>query len=87
MARYARQTVADIPYHIINRGNNHQAIFFGKDNYEFFLESIELAKEKYPCKIYSFILMPNHIHLLLESIEEGQNLALFMKHISQRHGQ
>jgi putative transposase len=87
MARYARQTVADIPYHIINRGNNHQAIFFGKDNYEFFLESIELAKGKYPCKIYSFILMPNHIHLLLEPVGEGQNLALFMKHISQKHGQ
>jgi REP element-mobilizing transposase RayT len=31
MARYARQTIADIPYHIINRGNNHQVIFFRKD--------------------------------------------------------
>lgn len=68
MARYARQTIADIVYHIINRGNNHQAIFFSKRDYQFFLESIEIAKEKYPSKIYSFILMPNHIHLLLEPI-------------------
>jgi putative transposase len=87
MPRYARQTLADIPYHIINRGNNHQVIFFRKPDYKFFLESIELAKEKYPCKIYSFILMPNHIHLLLNPVGEGSNLAFFMKHISQRHGQ
>lgn len=87
MARYARQTIADIPYHIINRGNNHQAIFFRTEDYEFFLHSIEIAKEKYPSKIYSFILMPNHVHLLLEPVGEGQNLAYFMKHISQKHAQ
>ena len=75
MARYARQTVADIIYHVINRGNNHQTIFFRKDDCKFFLASIELAKEKYPCKIYSFILMPNHTHFLLEPVEEGQNLV------------
>ena len=44
MARYACQTIADIPYHIINRGNNHQVIFFRKDDYESFLDSLELAK-------------------------------------------
>ena len=41
MARYARQTIADIPYHIIHRGNNHQVIFFRKDDYESFLVSLE----------------------------------------------
>lgn len=87
MARYARQTVADIPYHIINRGNNHQAIFVSTKDYQFFLRSVELAKEKCPCKIYSYVLMPNHIHLLLESIKEGENLTYFMKQISQRHAQ
>jgi REP element-mobilizing transposase RayT len=87
MGRYARQAIANIPYHIINRGNNHQPIFFCDDDYWFFLEAIELAKEKYPCRIYSFVLMTNHIHLLLESIEESENLAYFMKHITQRHGQ
>ncbi len=87
MARQARQTIADVPYHIINRGNNHQTIFFCKNDYQFFIHSLELAKEKYPCKIYTFILMPNHIHLLLEPIREGQNLPNFMKHITQRYAQ
>lgn len=87
MGRYARQTKANIPYHIVNRGNNHQVIFFGDDDYQFFMEAIESAKEKYPCRIYSFILMTNHIHILLESVEEDGNLALFMKHVTQRHTQ
>lgn len=77
MGRYARKTVADVPYHIINRGNNHQPIFFCDDDYLFFLESLELAKEKYPCRIYSFVLMTNHIHLILEPVGDGGNLANF----------
>ena len=87
MARFARQAIADIPYHVINRGNNHQTIFFRIADYQFFLDALESAKEKYLCKIYSFILMPNHIYLLLESVKEGGYLANFMKYISQRHGQ
>jgi hypothetical protein len=47
-----------------------------------FLDSLELAKEKYPCKIYSFILMSNHVHLLVEPIGEEQNLAHFNKYYS-----
>ena len=72
MGRYARQAIADVPYHIINRGNNHQPIFFSDDDYHFFLESLALAKEKYPCRIYSFVFMTNHVHLILEPTEKAQ---------------
>ena len=87
MGRYARQAIADIPYHITNRGNNHQSIFFCNDDYRFFLEAIERAKEEYPCRIFSFVLMTNHFHFLLESMEKDENLALFMKQVAQRYGQ
>ncbi len=87
MGRYARQTITDVPYHVINRGNNHQPIFFSDDDYWFFLESLSYAKEKYPCRIYSFVFMTNHVHLLLEPLIDNRNLACFMKYISQRHGQ
>jgi len=87
MGRYARQAIANIPYHIINRGNNRQVIFFCDDDERFFLDALKVAKEKYPCKIYSFILMTNHIHLLLEAVEESRNLAYFIKHITQRYTQ
>lgn len=87
MARQARQAIANIPYHIIHRGNNHQTIFFSKNDYQSFIHLLQLGKEKYPCKIYSFILMTNHIHLLLEPVQEDQNLAKFMKHVTQRYAQ
>jgi len=87
MARQARQAIANIPYHIIHRGNNHQTIFFSKNDYQSFIHFLRLAKEKYPCKIYSFILMTNHIHLLLEPVHDDQNLAKFMKHVTQRYAQ
>jgi len=83
----ARQAIANIPYHIIHPGNNRQTIFFFREDYQFFLQFIKLAKGKYPCKIYSFILMPNHIHLLLEPVREDQNLVYLMKHIIQRDAQ
>jgi len=87
MGRYARQAVADIPYHIINRGNNRQAIFFADDDYLFFMDCLEVAKEKYPCMIYSFVLMTNHVHLLLMPTDVSENLACFMKNVTQRYGQ
>ena len=87
MPRQARQTIAGISYHIIHRGNNRQAIFFNKKDYHFLISCFELAKEKYPCKVYSFIIMPNHIHLLIEAIDENENLAYFMKHVTQRYAQ
>ncbi|MDY0045710.1 MAG: transposase [Syntrophales bacterium] len=87
MTRHARQALPDIPYHIVNRGNNHQKIFFDGDDYYFFFNAIKSAKEQYPCKIYSFAFMTNHIHLLIEPVESGHNLASFIKQVSQRHGQ
>lgn len=87
MPRCARNIVAGIIYHIVHRGNNHQTIFFAKKDYEYFLSLTECSKQKYPCKIYGYVLMPNHIHFLIETIENPENLAYYMKHIAQRYSQ
>ncbi|MFN8298670.1 MAG: transposase [Chitinophagales bacterium] len=51
-------------YHVYNRGNQKQLIFFKPHNYDFFLKKME--KELSPhCDILSFCLMPNHFHWLL----------------------
>lgn len=51
-------------YHIYNRGNNRQPIFFKPDNFIFFLNKIR--KYILPhCDIICFCLMPNHFHLLV----------------------
>lgn len=55
-------------YHIYNRGNNQQKIFFKPDNYLFFLTKVRRYIIHY-CDILAYCLMPNHFHLLIISDE------------------
>lgn len=55
-------------YHVYNRGNNRQTIFFSDENYLFFLRKIR--KLLLPnCEIFAYCLMPNHFHLLIYATE------------------
>lgn len=61
--------ISDSYYHIFNRGNNKQAIFFETRNYRYLLSLFE----KYllsVCDIYAYSLLPNHFHLLIKTKEE-----------------
>jgi REP-associated tyrosine transposase len=52
-------------YHIYNRGNNKQPIFFNDNNYLHFLKKV--SKEIAPhCDILAYCLMPNHFHFLVQ---------------------
>jgi REP element-mobilizing transposase RayT len=51
-------------YHIYNRGNNQQPIFFTEANYLFFLQKIRTFILPH-CEILNYALMPNHFHLLV----------------------
>ncbi|MCY7352080.1 MAG: transposase [Cytophagaceae bacterium] len=66
-------------YHVYNRGNNQQLIFFTRDNYLFFLEKVR--KYLLPhSEILAYSLMPNHILFLLETRADlklnGLNLSI-----------
>jgi putative transposase len=57
-------------YHIYNRGNNKQPIFFSDENYLFFLRKI--TKQLKPiCDILCWCLMPNHFHLIINTKEDS----------------
>lgn len=61
----------DIIYHLYNRGNNQQKIFFNRDNYLFFLKKAK--KHLYPhCDILAYCLMPNHFHFLISANAESE---------------
>lgn len=53
-------------FHIYNRGNNQQQIFFIPDNYIYFLEKVRKFVSPH-CDILSWCLMPNHFHFLINS--------------------
>lgn len=67
-------------YHIYNRGNNGQTIFFERENYLFFLKKVK--KELTPlCDVLAYCLMPNHYHLLvrIDEKEEADSLKFSRK--------
>lgn len=51
-------------YHIYNRGNNKQRIFFKSENYLFFLGKVRKYIQPH-CDILAWCLMPNHFHFLI----------------------
>jgi putative transposase len=64
------------PYHLYNRGNNKQPIFFTDANYIYFLQKVRSEWKKY-CDVLCYCLMPNHFHFLLIPNEEGcKNIIL-----------
>jgi len=66
MPRIARVTTENGCYHIISRGNQKQPVFLKGEDYEKYLSLLYKYKERYNFKLYSFCLMPNHVHLVIE---------------------
>ena len=71
MPRQKRADEAGAIYHALNRGNRRQTIFQKAGDYEAFLRVLSQGLEKYPVELFSFVLMPNHWHLVLRPTEDG----------------
>ena len=54
-------------YHIISRGNNRRRILESDDDKKRFLGTVTKQKERYRFKLYGFVLMNNHIHMVIEA--------------------
>ncbi len=52
-------------YHIYNRGNNKNRIFFCRDNYIFFLKKVRRELSQH-MDFLAYCLMPNHFHFLVQ---------------------
>ena len=65
MARLPRYVIPGQPQHVIQRGNNRQNIFSADKDYRFYLEKLFDAANKHHCDIHAYVLMSNHVHLLV----------------------
>ncbi len=79
-----RVAVGGIPYHVINRANGRVPIFHSDKDYKHFeallLEGVELIG----MKILSYCIMPNHWHLVLYPIQDG-DMSEFMRWVTTTH--
>ena len=65
MARLPRFVIAGHPQHVIIRGNNREPIFYSDEDYRFYLDKLKDACIKHQCDIHAYVLMTNHVHLLI----------------------
>jgi putative transposase len=86
MPRRPRLKVAGVPHHVIQRGNNRSPCFFADEDYRFYLLCLQKGATRYQCAIHAYVLMTNHVHLVVSpGTEDG--LSLMMRYVGSRYVQ
>jgi putative transposase len=86
MPRRARIMLADVPVHVIQRGNNRGACFVNDEDRNFYLFHLARGLGRFGCRLHAYCLMTNHVHLLLTP-DSAESCAALMKHMGQLHSQ
>jgi putative transposase len=93
MARRPRFAFADFPLHVVQRGNDRRKCFFEDGDYRFYLRALAEAAVRYGVLVHAYVLMTNHVHLLLTPRAPGgvsrvmQSLgSRYVKHVNARAG-
>ena len=86
MARLPRLTVTGYPHHVILRGNDRQDIFRNTGDYQRMLDLFEQHSREQGVEIHAYVLMTNHLHLLLTPQKE-QGLPKMMQAVGRSYVQ
>lgn len=93
MARLPRLTLADLPHHVIQRGNNRQPIFVDRADRERLLALLADHATRLGVALHAYVLMDNHFHLLATpSTADGLPLLMqavgrgYVRWFNDRHG-
>ena len=65
MARQPRLELPGIAQHVVQRGVNRQACFAAESDYGNYLQELAEAAAKHACAVHAYVLMTNHVHLLV----------------------
>lgn len=64
MARLPRVVIPGIPHHVTQRGNRRERTFFEDGDYALYLDLLADAAGRAGVEIWSYCLMPNHVHIV-----------------------
>jgi putative transposase len=93
MPRQSRPVIPNIPLHITQRGNNRLQCFFCDADFLVYLDLLAKSARESCCQIHAFVLMTNHVHLLVSPSNMNGAGALmkslgerYVQYINRRHG-
>jgi len=86
VARQPRFVLPGQPQHVIQRGNNRDLIFADDSDYLRYLEILVDACERHSCEVHAYVLMTNHVHLLITPVSET-GISLVMQSLGRRYVQ
>ena len=85
MARRPRVLAPQVLYHVIVRGNHRHITFRTPADYHAYLERLARYRQSCRVRLWAYCLMPNHVHLLVETAEVP--LSSFMQRLQQSYTQ
>jgi putative transposase len=84
MGRPPRLELPGVPLHVVQRGNNRAACFFNDVDRRFYLKCLREAAAARGCSLHAYVLMTNHVHLLVTPPEDGA-VGAMMQDVGRRY--
>ena len=96
MSRKPRFQLVGVPQHVIQRGNNREPCFHGAEDCQRYLGDLHEAAGRNHCRLHAYVLMTNHVHLLVTPMQEhgmphlmqdlGRKYVRYINHTYRRTG-
>jgi len=81
--RKRRFFLPGVPVHVVQRGNNRQAVFFDDNDDRVYLDWLRGAAGNHGCSVHAYVLMTNHGHLLMTPAH-GQAVSAVLQALGRR---
>ena len=85
MARLPRLTLAGIPHHILQIGNNRQPVFVDDADRQAWCAHLREASLVAGVDIHAYVLMDDHVHLLATPRADAAALSAMMQALGRRY--
>ena len=84
MPRKPRFILPGVPLHVVQRGHNRADVFFDDEDRRAYLSWLGEAAERYRCHVHAYVLMTNHVHVLLTP-HDRQGPSRCMQYVGRRY--
>ena len=84
MARRPRLDIPGIAQHVVQRGNDRKPCFFRESDYLCYLQALHELSVREHCAVHAYVLMTNHVHLLVTPDAQGQ-VSRLMQSLGRRY--